>query len=160
MKTLTHTDFINIFSIHVKHQLDNSFFKCCKDAAVVNISRIHKVAIVNIAVDYVPDKVSIQKQIVDTVVNLYLKILHVRKVPLWFRSVMQGANMTENCHEKKKPPQRFDPLVLLLTSRRGRLLARFLSRSAALLHQGVYYDSCAPCETDVLSPSASNGWSV
>lgn len=58
------------------------------------------------------------------------------------------------------PPQRFDPLVLLLTSRRGRLLARFLSKGAALLHQGVYYDSCAPCETDVLSPSAISGWSV
>lgn len=45
---------------------------------------------------------------------------------------------------KEKPPQRFDPLVLLITSRRGRLLAR-LSVDARLLHQGVYYDSCAPC---------------
>ena len=35
---------------------------------------------------------------------------------------------------------------------------RGLSKGAALLHQGVYYDRDAPCETDVLS--AINGWSV
>jgi hypothetical protein len=97
------------------------------------------------------------------VFNIYLEVVHRlckdKKPPQPSCSAVGGGHYRIR-YLKKKPPQRFDPLVLLLASRRGRLLARSLSKGAALLHQRVYYDRDAPCETVVESPSASNGWSV
>lgn len=147
----------------MKNQFNNSFLKTSKNTTIGGLVRKYCPHTSFSVVFDLAYELVVESKVVKAFLNLNTEIaIHSIKVPPYKNwSTMQGADMgKEKYANEKKPPQRFDPLVLFLTSRRGRLLARFLSKGATLLHQGVYYDSCAPCETGVLSPSANRGWSV
>ena len=165
MLNLASTHTIKLFKIHMKNQLNYSFFKMNKGCGICCASGIHIVQVFVFVVFYATNIHTLVNNVVNAIFNLYLEILHKQKSPLCSelccrRGQLQLRSIMKRIFEKKKPPQRFDPLVLLLTRWRGRHLARSLSKGVALLHQGVYYDSCTPCETEVVSPSAISGWSV
>jgi len=147
----------------MKHQFNNSFLKRQELAAIVRTIRVRNKETDVCFPIYLTNTLMIKIDIPGVVLNIYLEVLHRlckdKKPPQTFVLAVGGGDYRGSMFEKM-PPQRFDPLVLLLASRRGRLLARSLSKGAALLHQRVYYDRDAPCETVVESPSASNGWSV
>jgi hypothetical protein len=76
---------------------------------------------------------------------------------------MQGAytQPAESITKKKRSPLRGLTLLFYFSPAGGGGYWRGLvSKGAALLHQRVYYDRDAPCETEVLLPSAISGCNV
>lgn len=123
-------------SVCVKNKFSDGSLKLFEEPVVRSALRLYDKATFFSAIMNVSYEFVFEENVVRAVVfDVYLKIVHsvLSMMPSRFA---QGEKM---------PPQRYDPLVLLVTRRRGQLRARFLSKGAALLnHQGVYYDSGAP----------------
>lgn len=148
----------------MKDQFDNCFFECQELTTVFDTIRIRNKETdvwfpINLA-----DTLLIKVDVIGLFFNLYLKVLHRRytdeKAPSDLRARAVGGGNYRGSMFEKRCPLRGLTLLFYFSPAGGGGYWRGLSKGAALLHQGVYYDRDAPCETVVLSLSAINGWSV
>ena len=105
-------------------------------------------AVLNVAYEFV-----FKENVVRAVYDVYLKIVH--------RHVSTYMTPSTLAQGEKDAPSEVRPSCLTYHSQEGAATSAVPSKGAALLnHQGVYYDSGAPCETVCLSPSEMSGCSV
>lgn len=148
----------------MKDQFNNSFLKRQELATVLGSVRVcDKETDVWFPIN-LTDTLLVERYVPSLFFNLYLEVLHRRytdeKAPSDLRARAVGGGNYRGSMFEKRCPLRGLTLLFYFSPAGGGGYWRGLSKGAALLHQGVYYDRDAPCETVVLSLSAINGWSV
>lgn len=88
-----HWNLLEFFGVHVKHQFDNSFVESTKESCITSVSRVHKISTINIAIKNMAKKSTVNKEVIDAVVNLDLEILHDEKMPPRLRACCRRGQL-------------------------------------------------------------------
>lgn len=138
-------------SVSMKNQLSDSSLKLFEEPIVGHTLRLNKKSTLFSAVLNVTYEFVLEENVVRAIFDVYLKITH-SDLCMMASTFAQG---------EKDAPSEVRPSCFTCHSQEGAATSAVPSKGAALLnHQGVYYDSGAPCETVCLSPSEMSGCSV